>query len=76
MNTTRAVLIVAGLVASPLGVFLATLEVCVQYIIVLGERVCTQSGFPYQTPGLALLTMGILLFVVGLVMVVLERDKG
>lgn len=68
------VLAALGLVFAPVGVYLATLEGCIRYLTVVGQQVCTEWGFPYQAPGYALLTLGILLFVAGLVLAL--REKG
>jgi hypothetical protein len=43
---------------------------------VLGQRLCTERGYPFQAPGYALLILGILLFVVGLVLILSEKRQA
>lgn len=66
-------LVMLGIVLTPVGVFLATLRGCLQYVTVLGGQICVEEGIPYMAPGYALLVLGVLLFIIGLVMVIMER---
>jgi uncharacterized membrane protein YidH (DUF202 family) len=76
LDKTSLALLVMGVVLAPLGIYLATFEDCVAYMIVLVQQICTQRGLPYQAPGYALLILGILLFVVGLILLILGRQEG
>lgn len=70
MARADLVLLVLGVALAPIGVFLATWEVCVRTVL----NVCVERGVLYQAPGLALLILGILLFLMGAVL--LATGKG
>lgn len=76
MDRASVTLLIMGVLLAPVGIYLATYETCVDYIVVLGNEVCTARGIPYQAPGYALLILGILLFIVGLLLLVTTKKES
>ncbi len=73
MERAPLALTILGIMTAPVGIYLATLERCVRDITLGEESICIEYGLPYQAPGYALLILGVLLFVAGLVLIATRR---